>query len=110
VRHAIRALAVDDDTIRDRIRKGERWWGETWDSHSATAVHVRERIGGEGWVLVATAHPAKFESIVEPLIGRPVPVPPLLQQLLTRPSHCTEIEPTLEALRGVLGQTGPSPV
>jgi threonine synthase len=99
-RGAIRAFTVDDDTIREHIRRGPAEWGETWDPHTATAVHVRERIGGEGWILVATAHPAKFESVVEPLIGEAVPVPPALAALLDRPSHCIEIEPTLEALRG----------
>jgi threonine synthase len=103
VGHGIRALAVDDETIRERIRSGQAEWGETWDPHTATAVHVREQLGGDDWILVATAHPAKFESVVEPLIGRPVPVPPMLEQLLTRASHCTEIEPTLEALRTAIG-------
>jgi threonine synthase len=53
-------------------------------------------------VLVATAHPAKFREIVEPLIGRTVAVPEALAQLFARPTGCTEIEPTLEALRSQL--------
>jgi threonine synthase len=56
----------------------------------------------ERWVLVATAHPAKFNDIVEPLIGEPVPVPAALAALLDLPSVQTEVEPSLDALRGVL--------
>jgi len=37
------------------------------------------------------------------LIGVPVPVPPALARLLGLPSVQTQIEPSLEALRGVLG-------
>jgi threonine synthase len=102
LRRRLRAFAVDDDTIRERIRHGPDDWGEVWDPHTATAVNVREHLGGSDWIIVATAHPAKFEGIVEPLIGREVAVPPLLGELLDRPSECTEIEPTLEALRAVL--------
>jgi threonine synthase len=54
------------------------------------------------WVLVATAHPAKFNDVVEPLIGESVPVPPALEALLSLPSRQTQIEPGLEALRAVL--------
>jgi threonine synthase len=101
-RRAVRAFSVDDDAIRDRIRRGPAEWGETWDPHTAAAVDVRERIGGGHWVLVATAHPAKFESVVEPLVGHQVPVPPALAALLERPTRATEIEPTMEALRAAL--------
>jgi threonine synthase len=102
-RGALRAERVTDDEIRDVIRGGVARWGEVWDPHTATAVAVRERLRGEGWIIVSTAHPAKFEAIVEPLVGREVPVPPELQALLDRPSTVTEIDPTLDAFRAVLG-------
>jgi threonine synthase len=56
-------------------------------------------------VIVATAHPAKFDEVVEPLISAPVPVPAALAELLALPSVQREIAPTLEALRGVLMET-----
>ena len=52
--------------------------------------------------LVATAHPAKFREIVEPLIGEEVPVPESLMRLLARPTACTEIPADLEGLRAAL--------
>ncbi|HEY0017548.1 MAG TPA: threonine synthase [Longimicrobium sp.] len=103
-RGALRAELVADDEIRRVIRQGPADWGETWDPHTATAVAVRERLPDEGWIIVSTAHPAKFEAVVEPLVGREVPVPPELQALLDRPSHAEQIEPTLEAFREALGQ------
>jgi threonine synthase len=56
-------------------------------------------------VIVSTAHPAKFNDIVEPLIGREVEVPPALAKLLSLPRQETELEPTLEALRAQLQGT-----
>jgi threonine synthase len=64
----------------------------------------QERREGERWVLVSTAHPAKFREIVEPLIGRDVPVPHTLAQLFARPAQCLEIDATLAALRAALAQ------
>jgi threonine synthase len=54
------------------------------------------------WVVVATAHPAKFNEVVEPQIGREVPMPEALQKLMARPRSETELEPTLDALRAQL--------
>ena len=102
-RGALRAFRVDDEEIRRVIREGSARWGEVWDPHTATAIAARERLVSDGWIVVSTAHPAKFEGVVELLVGREVPVPPELQKLLDRPSHAEEIEPTLEALRAGLG-------
>jgi threonine synthase len=51
---------------------------------------------------VSTAHPAKFAEIVEPLIGRQVPVPETLARLFARPTQFTEIDPELSSLRAAL--------
>jgi len=91
LRAAFRATAVDDEAIRDTIARRWRNHGEIHCPHTATAVRVLEdlrRDGADGdWCVVSTAHPAKFESIVEPLIGRAVEVPPALAELLRRPAQ-----------------------
>lgn len=91
LRAAFRATAVDDEAIRDTIARRWRDHGEIHCPHTATAVRVLEdlrRDGADGdWCVVSTAHPAKFESIVEPLIGRAVEVPPALAELLRRPAQ-----------------------
>jgi len=107
LRQAVSAYSVTDEQIRARIVDGYERFGQIWCPHTATAAEAFERLprqqrAGGRWVLVATAHPAKFAEIVEPLIGRAVPVPPSLAMLLARPTQCTEIEASLGALRGVL--------
>lgn len=97
-RRVLHAHAVSDDDIRDTIRQGPERWGEVWDPHTATAIAVRDRLVGQDWIAVATAHPAKFEGVVEPLIGRVLPIPPALQDVLERESQVTRISPRLDAL------------
>jgi threonine synthase len=109
---AVSALWVDDAAIRQRIRADylrEDWVAAhtIWCPHTAVAAeaHARlapaERSSGR-WVLVATAHPAKFREIVEPLIGTTVAVPDNLARLFGRPTSCVEIDPTLASLKTAL--------
>ncbi len=75
LRGQFRAFSVGDDEIRATIRRRYDDFGDIFCPHTATAVHVLERLRSAGqdgdWAVVATAHPAKFDSVIEPLIGRP---------------------------------------
>ena len=106
LRGRLSAQSVSDDEIRETIRRDHAELGQTWCPHTATAACAYRRLdsGKQGvrWVLVATAHPAKFNDIVEPLIGATVPVPPALAALLDLPSVQTVVEPRLDDLRRVL--------
>jgi threonine synthase len=93
-----RAFTVSDEEIESIISE-ESARGRVFDPHTAAAVRVRALIATPHWVVVATAHPAKFESIVEPLIGREVETPPALAELLDKGSACEEIGPSLESLK-----------
>jgi threonine synthase len=112
MRSAVSAFSVSDDAIRARIRAGFKEFDQVWCPHTATGAEVYERLPAarkQGrWVAVATAHPAKFREIVEPLIGRTVPVPETLAKLFARPTECTEIAADLSALRTALGARSPS--
>jgi threonine synthase len=106
LRGAISAVSVDDEAIRASIRRDFQDYGQTWCPHTATAAHLYRQLPearvAERWVLVATAHPAKFNDVVEPLIGTAVPVPPALAALLSLPSQQQDVAPTLAGLRRVL--------
>jgi threonine synthase len=82
------AEGVDDAEIRDVIRRHAASDGEVFCPHTATAIRVfeRRRMSGDTrhWTVAATAHPAKFDTIVEPTIGRQVNVPPSLATMLAR--------------------------
>jgi threonine synthase len=106
-RKAVTADWVDDGAIRARIRAGFRESGQIWCPHTAVAAEAYARLPAERrkkghWILVATAHAAKFREIVEPLIGQEVAVPQSLAALFARPVACTEIASELAALRAEL--------
>ncbi|MDP9066653.1 MAG: threonine synthase, partial [Pseudomonadota bacterium] len=61
-----------------------------------------EEKGKSPWVLVATAHPAKFNEIVEPIIGKNIDVPEGLSRLLQLPRHFLDLPPTLQAVTAAL--------
>jgi threonine synthase len=95
LREAFTSISVDDDTIRATIKARWERHGEVFCPHTATAVHVLEGLRAEGvdgdWAVAATAHPAKFESVVEPLVGHEVAVPPALAELLARPARAEPV-------------------
>jgi threonine synthase len=110
LRGRVTAYSVTDDEIRATIGRDAVELDRVWCPHSAAAAHVYRRVRAEDpdahWVIVATAHPAKFNDIVEPLIDRDVPVPPALERLLSLPRREEDLVPTLEALRGRLEAAG----
>ncbi|NLK13384.1 MAG: threonine synthase, partial [Spirochaetales bacterium] len=58
----------------------------------ATGVRVQKDFVSESpTIVVSTAHPAKFEMVVEPLIGHALEVPPALEELLGRDTRFTSI-------------------
>jgi threonine synthase len=107
IRQALSACSVDDGAIAGRIKADFARYGQVWCPHTAIAAEAWARLPeaarrGRDWCIVATAHPAKFAEIVEPLIGRKVAAPPSLQALYDRPSSFAEIDPDLAALRAAL--------
>jgi threonine synthase len=100
------ASSVDDIEIRATIRRDSHELQQVWCPHTATAAKVYRRLlsrGAKGhWVIVSTAHPAKFNEVVEPQIGFEVEIPASLAALLALPRQEKELEPTLAALRAEL--------
>ena len=107
LRRAVEVYPVDDAAIRQQIAKDYRRLGRVWCPHTATAAWAYDQLPqarrtGEPWIIVATAHPAKFDTIVEEIIDASVPVPPELAVLLELPAHCEALQPHASALAGVL--------
>jgi len=103
IREQLSADSIDDATIRARIGGDFMQYGREWCPHTATAAEVYGRLSEREraehpWVLVATAHPAKFNEIVEPLIGKKVQIPESLARLLRLPQQVSDLAPDLRAL------------
>jgi len=102
----ISAVSVSDAQIEQQIKDDMQAFGFATCPHTATATHVYRHLspdqGKADWIIVATAHPAKFDSIVEPLIGGSIPVPAELQAILSRPNRFQVIAANLEALTNAM--------
>jgi threonine synthase len=115
MRRTIRASSWSDEATRDCIRRVYRETGTILDPHTAVGLLAlaasdeneepagpRLDTGPRPRILLATAHPAKFRSEVEPLIGESVPLPPSLAHRLGLEERITPIAPTLAALEAAL--------
>ncbi|MBF0548308.1 MAG: threonine synthase [Candidatus Riflebacteria bacterium] len=95
----IQAFSVSDSSIQETIRNSFFGKGEILCPHTAVAEYVRTKyFANDPAIIVSTASPAKFETIVEPLIGKPVEIPPKLLELLSKPLHEKVIDPDLSNL------------
>jgi len=107
LRSAVQAYPVDDDGIRAQIARDYSRFGAIWCPHTATGFHAYDGLPesarrGSAWCVSATAHPAKFETIVEPIVGRGIDVPPALAAILRMPAESIPLAPRLDELRPAL--------
>jgi threonine synthase len=107
MRRDITGCRFTDDDVRATIRRVYEDHGYVLDPHSAIAyLGLEEQLArvGQVWICLATAHPAKFAEIVDPIIGRAVEKPAPLAQALARPRHIIRIESSLDAVRSALAE------
>ena len=98
--------SVDDAAIREMVAAAPARHGIVACPHTATALKLLQDLRDAGdvrdWAVVATAHPAKFETIVEPLVGHVVEPPPALAECLARPAQAQALAADYDALRRLL--------
>ena len=102
LRRDVVGLAYDDTRIVSEIGTVYQRHGYLLDPHSAVAwLALQDVLATEPaahGVFVATAHPAKFREVVEPAIGKAVPLPPALAEAIARPRHAISMDVDYAAL------------
>lgn len=89
----VSAWSVSDDEIRATIKTVYDETGYILCPHTACGEKVRrDHFESEPTIIVSTAHPAKFETIVEPLIGKTLPIPENLYNITQKESQAKEID------------------
>jgi threonine synthase len=113
MKQMIRGVYVSDDETRETIAKVYRDSGYYLDPHGAVGWKAADKClisGGEPRsasaasvkpVILATAHPAKFSEVVEPITGK-VPVPASIKTAMERKASSRIIPAELSALRDAL--------
>jgi threonine synthase len=98
-RSNVEAHSVPDEQIREMIGRLHREYGYVPCPHTASGEWVRHHLyPRDPTIVVATAHPAKFDTIVEPLIGEEVPPPTPLLELLEAGSQYETIDAHVKSL------------
>lgn len=105
LRSTLRWGSLDDEGTRGAIRELDAR-GYLADPHGAVAWAVLEKklLPGETGLFLATAHPAKFKESLEPVLGREIPLPEALAELLDRPLLAEPLANDPEALKRRLRQ------
>jgi threonine synthase len=103
MRHDITGCRFTDAEVRATMRRVYDERGYLLDPHSAIAYMGLAGRAGQAGIFLATAHPAKFAEIVDPIVGRAVQKPAPLAHALARPRHLIRIDASLEAVKGTLG-------
>jgi threonine synthase len=109
LKQRVRAVSVSDAQITQQIRLNFDEFGIATCPHTATATCAWRNLDSadklnQDWILVATAHPAKFEQIVEPIIGANLPLPDELANMLSRPRRFVEIDASMADFEDALGR------
>ena len=107
VRRDVSGVAYTDAQVIAAIGDVSRRFGYVLDPHGAIgwlAINAAlEQAGPQAQgVFLATAHPAKFREVVEPAIGRPVPLPEVLAEAVKRPRHALPLAADYAALHTLL--------
>lgn len=93
------AVSVSDNLIRETIRKLYSKNKYVICPHTAAGEWVRQNnYADELSIVVSTAHPAKFETVVEPEINRTIEIPDSLKGMLDTRPEFKKIEPELSQL------------
>lgn len=106
-RELFSARSVDEQETLSTMAVVLKATGEIVDPHTAVGLAAAKVAAPEVQtpiVTLATAHPAKFPDAVEQATGRPPPMPPELDALMSKPERLTVLPNDLAAVQAHIDQ------
>lgn len=95
--------SVHDDEIKSAITACYKKYNYLICPHTATAFHRLSEVNTSmPWVIAATAHPAKFEEIIEPLLAIDISIPDQLSLLIKKEKKVDSMEADYQCLETIL--------
>lgn len=104
----VEAVSVNDQETLEELKCTHEKTGNILDPHTAVGVaaarRVRSAMRGDlpDFIILATAHPAKFGGIIETAIRAKLPIPGALATVLDRPKKATQIAGVYHAFKDLL--------
>lgn len=95
------AASIPEETVLETIRSFYKEYNYVLDPHTAIGVKAAQqyRTGGVPMVCLATAHPAKFATIVEDAIGMPPSIPDCLIGITDKVARCELMDADMEQVK-----------
>ncbi len=101
----IAGFKANDEATREAMKRIHDQFGYLACPHTAIGIAAAQKRLALGGPVVATAHPAKFGSVVEDATGIAPEIPESLKGCVEKEKVSVLVEPTLEALRAYLLDT-----
>jgi threonine synthase len=104
----VKAVSVDEQETLDELRDTYKKTGYVLDPHTAVGLAAARRVQGEmsadspAFIVLGTAHPAKFVETIEPVIGTKVKVPTELQDVISKQKKSVAIDAEYKSLLNIL--------
>jgi len=101
----VEAVSVNEQETLDELKHTYEKTSYILDPHTAVGVaaarQVRSAMRGDlpDFIILATAHPAKFAEIIEPVIGRKIEMPKQLKEAMGRKKLSVKIPSEFKSLR-----------
>ncbi len=108
ISHQISSESISDDLTAKTIKEVYQTYEYIMDPHTAVAYAALknwiEMKPSKKGIILSTAHPVKFPSIVEKNIGRSVPVPSSVETILGKEKRATLVSPNFAEIKDLIIQ------
>ena len=98
----VKAFSVSDEEIRSIVTEVNQQFDYVVCPHTATGYFARKKLDDKQWIIAATADPCKFETILEPIVNKILPIAPQLQELLNKPAKLVEVDADIRQVAAAL--------
>jgi threonine synthase len=104
--NVLSSYSISDNDTRNTIKEVFSRDGYLLDPHGAVGYlaleqHVQQKAGAKG-IFLETAHPVKFFDVVEPIIGKEVPMPESIKAIVDLKKQSLKMDVRYEDLQSVL--------
>ncbi len=100
------AVSYSDEATRQAISMVNAQHDYLMDPHGAVAYLAMKdyqlQHPQSAGLFAETAHPVKFYDVVEPVVGKKIPLPPAIEKIMDKPEIAQVIDPSFDTLKEYL--------